>query len=434
VVVVLAIMGAAASASAQTGAPLALAELERLALQNNPTARAAQAAVDAARARARQAGAWPNPIVGYAGEELGGGRSEEPRGAHGIFAEQTVVLGGKLGLARNVFERDADVAQAAVDLQRQRILSSVRTLFYRALAAERRVEVTERLAALVSEAVGVTAQLFNVGAADRPDYLVTEIEARRVQLELSEARNDVFAVRQQMAAVAGTLDIASRPLAGSFDQAIPELDRETVLRVLVEQSPQTSAARVEVERARAVTARARRETYPNLFLRGGSAYSRERGETTGRAIGWEAAVEAGFSIPLFNRNQGGIAAARADETRAEAELRRVELALRADAAAQFSTYLTSLRKAEVYRDEILPRAEEAYRLYLTRYREMAAAYPQVLVAQRTLFDMSREYLQTLDRAWRSAVGLQGLLAGSALESPGAGGGGNVPNQSEEREP
>jgi cobalt-zinc-cadmium efflux system outer membrane protein len=80
-----------------------------------------------------------------------------------------------------------------------------------------------------------------------------------------------------------------------------------------------------------------------------------------------------------------------------------------------------MRAAEAYRSEILPRAEEAYRLYLSRYREMAAAYPQVLVAQRTFFELSTEYLESLDEAWRAALRLQGFLAGDGLDAPAAAG-------------
>ena len=126
-------------------------------------------------------------------------------------------------------------------------------------------------------------------------------------------------------------------------------------------------------------------------------------------------------MPLFNRNSGGVAAARADETRAQAEVMRLELALQSRAASEFATYLTARRASEVYRTEILPRAEEAYRLYLARYREMAAAYPQVLVAQRTLFELSAEYLEQLDEAWQAALGLQGFLADDALEPPASAG-------------
>lgn len=394
-----------------------LADLERLALENNPTMRAAQARIDAARGRARQAGAWPNPTAGFTAEEITTG-SDDPRGEYGFFVEQTVVLGGKLRLGRAVFSRAAEGAEAELELQRQRIVSSVRRLFYETLAVDRRVEVHERLAALASEAVGVTAQLFNVGAADRPDFLEAEIEARRVQLDLNAAKNRAFAMRQELAALAGLVEIATRPLAGSIDRPLPEIEREGALRGLIDQSPQIRAARAELSRTQAATALARRETFPDLFLRGGAAHNRERGDISGRAIGWEGAFEAGVSIPLFNRNAGGVAAARAEELRAQAQLQRLELLLRARLASEFSTYLTSVREAESYRTEILPRAEEAYRLYLTRYREMGAAYPQVLVAQRNLFELSSRHLERLEDAWRAALRIQGYLSGDGLQSPG----------------
>ena len=396
---------------------LTLERLEQLALENNPTARAAQAAIEAARGRARQAGAWPNPVIGYSAEEITTRGSVDPRGAHGFFIEQTIPLGGKLRLSRSVFDRAVDEATVRAELQQQRIVSSVRTLFYQVLTTERRIEVHEWLAALGSEATTVTAQLFNVGAADRPDFLESEIETRRVQLELNAARNQVFALRQQLAAVVGMPDAATRPLSGSIDQAIPELERDATLQALIERSPQVRAARAAIARTQAQTSLARRETYPDIFLRGGAAFNREHGEDTGQPIGWEGQIEAGISIPLFNRNQGGIVAARAEESVAEAELTRLQLSLRAQAAAEFATYLTAIRSAESFRADILPRAEQAYALYVARYREMGAAYPQVLVAQRGLFEMAREYLDHLDEAWRSALRLQGLLAGEGLDAP-----------------
>jgi cobalt-zinc-cadmium efflux system outer membrane protein len=401
--------------STPASAPITLQELEQLALRNNPTTAAAAATVDAARGRLQQAGAWPNPIIGYSGEELASAR--DPRGAHGVFVAQTIPLGGKLRLSRDVFEKTVLQAEAARDLQQLRILGSVRQAFYSVLLAERRIQVQERLAALASEAVGVTAQLFNVGAADRPDSLESDIASRRMQLQLNQSRNDLRAERARLAAITGSPDVADRPLATTIDTAVPELERETAIQAILEQSPELRAARVELERAKAETARTQRQTFPDLFVRGGAAYNREHGEVTGRPIGWEGAVEAGISVPLFNRNAGGIAAARADETHAQAALRRFELWLRSRAEAEFADYQSAVRSAEAYRTEILPRAEEAYQLYLTRYREMAAPYPQVLTAQRTLFELSAEYLDNLSRAWQSAVRLQTSLAGDGLREP-----------------
>jgi hypothetical protein len=281
-------------AFAQTGPQaslMTLGELEQLALQNNPTATAAAAGIDAARGRTRQAGAWPNPVIGYSGEELKTGDLDR-RGEHGFFVEQTVPLGGKLRLSRDIFQKTVDRAEAIRDLQRLRILSPSGRRFYGVLLAERRVMVQERLAALVSEAVGVTAQLFNVGAADRPDYLEIEIEARRAQLQLNRSKNEVVALRGHLAALTGVREVAARPLAGSIDAALPELAREQIVRAVFDQSPELRAAQAELARTRAVTTRERRETFPDLFLRGGAAYNREHGEDTGRPIGWEGTAEA----------------------------------------------------------------------------------------------------------------------------------------------
>ena len=68
----------------------------------------------------------------------------------------------------------------------------------------------------------------------------------------------------------------------------------------------------------------------------------------------------------------------------------------------------------VYRDEVAPRADESHRLFLARYQEMAAAYPQVLIAQRTLFRFTEEYLDALSAGWRAAILLEGLLLDGAL--------------------
>jgi cobalt-zinc-cadmium efflux system outer membrane protein len=410
----------AAQTAPATATRITLAELEQLALRYNPTTQAAEADIEAARSRTQQAGAWPNPVIGYSGEEITFD-DREKRGAHGFFVEQTIPLGGKLKLSRDVLQKTMVQAEAVRDLQRLRILSSVRQTFYTVLLTERRIDVQEKLATLASEAVGVTAQLFNVGAADRPDFLEIEIEARRMQLQLNRTRNELVAARAQLAALAGARDIAVRPLAGSIDAAIPELQRDEIMRTLLEQSPELRAARADLERARAMTARASRETSPDLFLRGGSMYNRERGDVRRQPIGWEGAVEAGVRVPLFNRHTGGVASARADETRAQADVARLELALQARAESEFASYLTALRASEAYRSDLLPRAEEAYRLYLTRYRQMAAAYPQVLVAQRTFFELSVEYLEHLEQAWRSAMRLQGFVAGGGLDPPARSG-------------
>src|SRR5260370_33993200 len=52
---------------------ITLEELQQMALQTNPTFRQSAANIQAAEARKKQSGAYPNPTIGYQGEQIRGG-------------------------------------------------------------------------------------------------------------------------------------------------------------------------------------------------------------------------------------------------------------------------------------------------------------------------------------------------------------------------
>jgi cobalt-zinc-cadmium efflux system outer membrane protein len=400
---------------------LTLADLERMALQANPTSAQAQAAIRAAEGRRVQAGLWPNPVVGYTGEEFST-RAFSEKSEHFAFIEQTILLGGKLGKSRRIFAHEKVPAEQEAIAQRYRILNTVRMLFYEALGAQRRVETRAELVRIAREAVGVTEQLFNVGQADRPDTYEIEIEAQRAQLDLIMAENRQDQVWQQLGAVLGDPFLKPTCLAGDLERSLPALDPETALATLLRDSPELKRSQAAVQRARAAIARAKAERVPDLFLRGGFGYSTELLETrnprlAGRKTGPEGFLEIGVRLPIFNRNQGNITAAVAELEIAEREASRVELALRARMAAVTRNYRNALRVVTQYERHVLPRAKRGYQLYLAGFKQMAAAYPQMLIAQRTLFQAQDTYIDALVDVWQSAIQIQGLLLIGGLDAP-----------------
>src|SRR5579863_2189150 len=77
-----------------------LADAQRIAAESNPTLRQAAAEIRAAQARTKQAALYPNPTVGYSGDEIRGG--SQGGGKQGFFVDQTIVTGGKLARAQDV--------------------------------------------------------------------------------------------------------------------------------------------------------------------------------------------------------------------------------------------------------------------------------------------------------------------------------------------
>src|SRR3984893_185426 len=148
---------------------MTLEELQRMALASNPTLGLARAGVAAATGRALQAGLWPNPMVGYIGEEIRGG--SYGGGQHGIFIQPQVILRSKLGLDRKVRAEEKKQAVVETEEQRLRVENGVRIAFYQSLAAQLMLETRKALSTLAKDAADSTQQLFNVGHADPPDVL-----------------------------------------------------------------------------------------------------------------------------------------------------------------------------------------------------------------------------------------------------------------------
>ena len=407
---------AGAQTNAAPSAGLTLAALEQLALAHNPTLRQAQDSVAAAAGHTRQAGLWPNPTVGYEGAEIRGGSFRG--GEQGAFVQQDIVLGGKLAAARQEAAAAERQQQARAAGQRQAVRTAVQLAFYEALRAQQEVALRQRLLSIAEDAVHTTAQLANVGQADRPDQLEAQVEAGQAQLDLNQAQQMRVQAWSQLAATVGQPSLQPQPLSGDLATPPAPIQPQPYLLELLTQSPAMGVAQAAVAQAQATLRRAHKQPIPNLQLRGGVEANRELNELSRRPVGWQGFASVGVQLPLFNRNQGNIQAAVAELDRAQQELERVRLSLRAQAAPQLATYQAASQAVAQYRDTMLPRAQKAYQMYMKNYQNMAAAYPQVLVAQRSWFQAQTGYLAALAQLWRSAVTLRGYLLTQGLDPMG----------------
>ena len=397
---------------------LTLAELEQMAFSSNPTLAQAAAAVRAASAHQRQVGLYPNPTVGYQGEQIRGGI--QGGGEQGFFIGQNIVLGGKLGLNRQVAEQEQKQAEAEAEEQRQRVINSVRMFYYRALASQEMVELRKKLGQVADDAVTTTRQLANVGQADKPDVLQAEVESDQAELAVVDAEQNQRRAWAELVATVGRPTMPLARLAGNLGD-LPQGDPAQWLQAIIEQSPAVKIARLGVTRAEAVLARSKRESIPDLQLRGGLQQNLETNETTGRTFGLQGFAEVGVQLPFFNRNQGNVSSAQADLERAQLEVQRVQFLLRQRAAMPLENYEISRVAVERYRNRMIPRAQEAYDLYRSKYQEMAASYPQVLIAQRTWFQLQANYITALETLWTNSIALEGFLLTDGLESPSRAG-------------
>jgi outer membrane protein, heavy metal efflux system len=398
-----------------TRPPVKLEAFLTMADKNNPTLRQAAALIRRSEAEARQAALYPNPTVGYEGDQIRGG--SYGGGEQGGFVAQTIVLGGKLGLRRNIYEQQKQSDTIAAQAQLLRVHNDVTQMFYSALSAQRTVEVRGRLAALAGEAAQTAHRLANVGQADAPDVLQAEVEAEQAEIDYTLAQRVFIQKFKSLAALAGNPSAEVAPLDAAFD-APPEIDPSHLVDTTVQQSPSVKQAQQQVVIAEARLKDAKREVVPDLQLRAGEQANLEQlPEAPGKRTGAQSFASAGIELPLWNRNQGNTRAAEAELEQARQEVTRTQLSLRQQAEVLAQNYLSAKLEAERYRTDLLPRARQAYQLYLDKYQSMAQAYPQVIVSQRTLFELEVHYIDSLDRSWQNAIALENFTLQGGLENP-----------------
>jgi cobalt-zinc-cadmium efflux system outer membrane protein len=399
---------------------ITLEELEHMALQDNPTFAQSTANIHAAEGRKKQSGLYPNPTIGYQGEQIRGGSFHG--GEQGFFIQQDIVLGGKLGLNRKIFDQELKQSQMEGEEQKLRVVTNVRMSYIQALAAQQTLELRQNLSKLADDAVETSHQLANVGEADAPDVLESEVEAQQAQLAVTMAEQNQQRIWKALGAVVGNPGLPLMPLEGKLEDT-PSVNAEELMEKIVNESPAVRIAEIGVKRAEAALAREKRETVPDLQLRGGMQQNGELlSQPSGGRVGLQGFADVGVRIPIFNRNQGNVATAKADTERAKREVERVKLVMRERAATVVQNYTFSRSAVDRYKNQMIPRAQKACEMYTKKYQDMAAAYPQVLIAQRTLMQLEASYVNALESFATSSLSLESYLLTDGLEAPAQPGG------------
>lgn len=385
-----------------------LDQLEAIASINNPSLRGALETIEVARGIHVQVGLPPNPEIGYLGTQA---FDKNTAGQQGGYLGQTFIMGKKLRWNRDIASKDIEQAEWFHQKQQYRVTNTVKLRYYEILSAQRQVALAESLVSTAQRMADSTEQLRKAGEGTKTDVLQAEIELEQAELLLNNARNQYQAAWKRLTSVMGVPQLEAVPVAGDLELAPPEFEWETTLAELESASPDLQAVQVAVSRASSVTQRARVEPIPDITTQ--ISGQRDQG---GRQNILNAQV--GIALPLWNRNQGAIYAAVSDQRRKEAEVERMQLALRERLAQAFQRYENSRQQVQRYREKIIPRSQEVLNLVNTGYKQGELTFLQVLVAQRTYFQTNQAYLQALTEYWKSTVPLAGYLITEESETEG----------------
>src|SRR5829696_50222 len=382
---------------------LTLREALALALTENPELGPFAWQARANEARILQAGLRHNPELGLQVEDvLGSGDFQGFREAQTTLQlSQVIELGGKRSARAEVASQSRGITKSEYELKRVEVLGDVTQRFIQVVANQHALDLALTNRQLTEDALRTVQERVTAGKGSALEERKAQVALARGEVLLEGARHELNAARKKLAASWRS----SRPV---FEKAEADLfARKPValfdgLVARVSQSPEIARwiSEKKVREAEIKLADARR--IPNVTVDGG--IRRLEGPN-------EQAFVLGFSMPLqfFDRNQGGAAEARALLGRTEAEQKAAEVRLGIVLLGLYEEMAHDVHVMERLQKEILPKAEDALAISREGFAQGRFSYLEVLDAQRTIFDVKQEYIQTATSYHQFLVELERLI-------------------------
>ena len=321
--------------------------LDRIGL--TPSAVEAEALLDAAEARVRQAAVRPNPTLGLEAENAFG------RGSFRGYANaettlsfsQDLELWGRRSARVGAARADAGTAALRRDQAAVEAAARLALAYAEAEAAARRADLAaEALTVIIADTRAALA-LVEEGREPLLRGIQGESEAAAAKASLDEAEAERDAAFARLTAIA----MLSTPVT-SIETSL--IDRTPSTTVDASVSPQVRVAEAERSAAETRIAVERVRATPDVTASVGVRRFEEKNET---------ALIFGLSLPLplFDRNRGNIEAAQADFRAADARLVSARQDAEADRNAAQARLRASASRVSAA-DAGVTAGEEAYRL------------------------------------------------------------------------
>jgi cobalt-zinc-cadmium efflux system outer membrane protein len=443
------------------------------ALRHSPALAAYAWDIRAADALVQQAGLRPNPALSLAAEEVRwtAGPSEKTRsttlagavgpgglgvpsvawdrekaeGSHSGFAEseftisiaQPIELGRKRAKRVALAEQQKALVHWDYETARADVLAQTATHFVEVLAAQERVALDTNLAELAEKIVRTFSLRVEAGAVSPLELSRAEVALATIQIAREENLKRLETACGLLASNWGDKKATFPRAVGRFDEIppVPPLDE---IEARIQGNPALARWPAELAARRADFTLECAQRMPDVTVELGfrstgvgdrkainygvgtvGDFGLTRSET-GYSADRDNSLVLGFSVPLplFDRNQGRIAAAEARMLKVSDQRRAAETTAYAELMSAHQTASSAYTKATAIRDEILPKIDETFRKIELGYQQGKFSYLEVLDTQRTLFEAREGFLDALTQYHQGIVRIE-RVTGAALEQSSA---------------
>jgi outer membrane protein TolC len=284
------------------GKPLDVVAVQRLVLLNNPDLRSAQARHDAARAQQRQDGMLPNPVVGGSAGYLLSGVGDATAWTASISEDITSLI--TLRPRREAAKANADAVDAGLLWEQWQTAGKARLLVIDLVEEERLIAWQRQALQALDARQAQIAAAIAAGNLERISVAPDLTAAADARASLDDLERRHLDEQQQLCALLGLKPDVPVPLVAALP--LPDLDATAIRNEadsIGTRRPDLVALQLGYQAQEATLRAAVLAQFPPLSFGYAASQDNSRVRNGGPAVT--------FSLPLFDRNQGNIAVARA---------------------------------------------------------------------------------------------------------------------------
>ncbi len=390
----------------QNGSELTMEHAVEGALHRNRDVIAARLEIEAAQVDRITAGLYWNPVFQYSVSNISIGQANPQDDKHlqpGTLSQLVHTLA--VSEVIDVWaKRQARIRAADLGIEQRRlriedalreIVYVVRGAFLDVVREQLENELRRDMKKHHDETVRLSRARVAAGEIAPFEGQKIELEGLKYQNALIDSELGLDLARERLAALLGLPTAAQLPGAAvvTATPRTPPTLAPLVARAL-EDRPDLRAAKKGQIVTDAMISAAQREAYPDISV--GLAYTHSEFTASGdnaNALG----LSVSLPLPIFDKNQAGIARSRLEHKRAENDTARLNLVIQHEVADAVRRLERSGTLLDVYEGGgMLSRADNALRVAESSYKAGAVSLLELLEAQRTYIETRVQYLEVQD--------------------------------------
>ncbi|MBS0657774.1 MAG: TolC family protein [Verrucomicrobia bacterium] len=372
----------------------------------SPELAATQTEIRAAEGRLLQASLKPNPSLDATAENvIGSGPYRGLRATETTLQfNQLVEVGGKRAARVAAANFGRQLAGFDYEAKRLEIFSRTTTLFVQVVAAQRRLELARETRQLTEGVIPAIERRIEAGGANPVEVTRARTAAATVGIEEAQAERDLAQARGRLAASWGAFEPRFSSAQGDLE-TLPALPALGTLKGRAGSTPALARFGTEIDRRQAELTLAKAVAVPDPTFGIGYRRFSETGE--GAAV-----FQFQLGLPVYNQNQGAIREARANLIKVAQQREAAQVGVSSRVNDAYRTAQAARREIDILRGQVLPGAEEAFRLIDQGYIAGRFSQLELIDARRTLVS-ARSTLLLAQSAYHQALAELSGLSGSA---------------------